>query len=96
MKVRYTPRAQGDIDKIYEYLDERNSSGAHNVLLAIYAGVQFIVDRPKGSERTENPNVRVKLVRRYQYKIFYSVVGDTVEILHVRHMSRRPWKGEPS
>jgi plasmid stabilization system protein ParE len=52
VKVRYTPRARGDIDEIYEYLDERNSSGAHHVLLAIYAGLQFIAERPKGSERT--------------------------------------------
>ena len=96
MKVRYTPRARGDIEKIYEYLDERNSSGARNVLLAIYAGVQFIGERPKGSERTEDPNVRVKVVPRYRYKIFYSIVGDSVEILHVRHTARRPWKGEPS
>jgi hypothetical protein len=32
-------------------------------------------------------------VRPYHYKIFYSVVGDTVEIIHVRHTSRRPWTG---
>jgi toxin ParE1/3/4 len=35
----------------------------------------------------------VKVVRRYRYKIFYSITGDTVEILHVRHTSRRPWNG---
>jgi plasmid stabilization system protein ParE len=65
------------------------------VLLAIYAGVQFIAERPKGSERTDDPNVRVKVVRRYRYKIFYSIGDETVEILHVRHVARRPWKGEP-
>jgi plasmid stabilization system protein ParE len=34
------------------------------------------------------------IVRRYRYKIFYAVAGDTVEIIHVRHASRRPWTGE--
>ena len=95
MRVRYTLRARGDIDRIYEYLDKRSPSGAHNVLLAIYAGVQFIAERPEASERTNDPNVRVKVVRRYRYKIFYNIVGESVEILHVRHASRRPWKGEP-
>jgi plasmid stabilization system protein ParE len=33
----------------------------------------------------------VKVMRRYGYKIFYRVVGDTVEIMHIRHSSRRPW-----
>jgi toxin ParE1/3/4 len=81
VRIRYTPRARRDIDRIYGYLDQRSASGAQNVLLAIYAGVQFIAERPKGAERTDDPSVRVKLVRRYRYKIFYSVIGETVEIL---------------
>jgi len=36
--------------------------------------------------------LRVKVMRRYGYKIFYRIVdGDTVEIMHIRHSSRRPW-----
>ena len=49
-----------------------------------------------GSERTDNPDIRVKVVRRYRYRIFYRIVeAETVEIVHVRHTSRRPWAGEP-
>jgi toxin ParE1/3/4 len=91
MRVRYTPQARRAIGRIYAYLNKRSPSGAINVLAAVYAGVRFIAQRPKASERTDNPNVRVKVVRRYRYKIFYSITGDTVEILHVRHTSRRPW-----
>lgn len=94
MRVRYTPQARGDIDRIYSYLKKRSPSGAANVSAAIYAGIRFIAERPEASERTDDPDVRVKVVRRYRYKIFYSVAGDTVDILHVRHTSRRPWKGE--
>ena len=94
MRVRYAPRARGDIERIYQYLDERSPSGARNVLKAIYAGVQFISEHPEASERTDDPTVRVKVVRRYRYKIFYSIVGDVLEILHIRHTSRRPWTGE--
>jgi toxin ParE1/3/4 len=93
MRVRYTPRARRDIGEIYAYLDERSPSGALNVLAAIYAGVRFVAEQPKASERTDDPNVRVRVIRRYRYKIFYSVAGDAVEILHIRHTSRRPWKG---
>jgi toxin ParE1/3/4 len=94
MRVRYTPRASTDINRIYVYLSKRSPSGALNVSAAIYAGVRFIAERPEASERTDDPNVRVKVVRRYRYKIFYSITGDTVEILHVRHTSRQPWKEE--
>jgi toxin ParE1/3/4 len=89
MRVRYTPQARRDIGRIYAYLNKRSPSGALNVSAAI----QFIVERPKASERTDDPKVRVKVVRRYRYKIFYRITEDTVEILHVRHTSRRPWKG---
>jgi plasmid stabilization system protein ParE len=31
---------------------------------------------------------------RYSYKIFHRVRDDSVEIVHVRHASRRPWNAE--
>jgi plasmid stabilization system protein ParE len=91
MKVRYTPFARSDIARIYLYLDERSPAGARNVLKAIYAGIQFIAEQPLASASTDDTVVRVKIVRRYRYKIFYRIVGDAIEILHVRHTSRRPW-----
>jgi len=95
MRVRYTPRARGDIERIYRYLEKRSPGGAHNVLRAIYAGVQFISEYPLASGRTDDPQVRVRIVRRYRYKVFYSIVDDdTVEIFHVRHTSRRRWAAE--
>jgi toxin ParE1/3/4 len=97
VRVRYTPQARADIEQIYHYLDERSPSGAINVLRAIYAGAQFIAEHPQASQRTDNPMVRVKVVRRYRYKIFYRIIGDdVVEILHVRHTSRRSWEGARS
>lgn len=92
MIVRYRAQALADIDEIFGYLEERSPSGARNVLRAIYAGIHLIAEQPLGSPRTDDPNVRVKIVRRYRYKIFYSVPDEeTIEILHVRHTSRRPW-----
>lgn len=93
MRLRFTPRAQKDIEKIYAYLNQRSPSGAYNVLVAIYAATGYVADRPKASPLTDSPNVRVKVLRRYHYKIFYHVIGETVEIVHIRHTSRRPWKG---
>lgn len=92
MIVRYRARALADIDQIYSYLEERSPTGARNVLRAIYAGIHLIAEQPLSSPRTDDPSVRVKIVRRYRYKIFYSISGgETVEILHIRHTSRKPW-----
>jgi toxin ParE1/3/4 len=94
MKLRLTPQARGDLDDIVVYLDQRSPAGARNVMRAIYAGIDFIQSHPEASQRTEHPSVRVCVVRRYRYKIFYCITADAIEILHVRHTSRRSWGGE--
>lgn len=93
MRLRYRAQALADIDAIHRYLDERSPSGARNVLRAIYASIQLIAEQPLSYQRTDAPDIRVHVVQRYRYKIFYSVAGDVVEIIHVRHTSRRPWTG---
>jgi toxin ParE1/3/4 len=64
------------------------------VLRAIYASIQLIAKHPLSYQRTDDPSIRVHVVHSYRYKILYSVAGETVEIIHVRHSSRRPWTGE--
>jgi plasmid stabilization system protein ParE len=94
VKLRYRAQALADIDEIYRYFEERSPSGAHSVLRAIYASIQLIAEHPLSYQRSDDPDIRVHVVRRYRYKIFYSVAGDAVEIIHVRHTSRRPWTGD--
>jgi toxin ParE1/3/4 len=51
-------------------------------------------EHPLASTPTSDADVRVKILGRYRYKIFYAVVtGEFVEIIHVRHSARRPWLG---
>jgi toxin ParE1/3/4 len=93
MKVRYTPRAFSDREQIFEYLSERSVGGARNVAASIRGAVEQLGDHPHSGYRTDDPDVRVIFVIRYPYKIFYRV-RDVVEILHIRHTSRRSWRGE--
>ena len=68
------------------------SFGALNVLHAILDGVERIAENPYAWQVTDDTEVRLFVVQRYRYKIFYTIRdADTVEILHVRHTSRRPW-----
>jgi toxin ParE1/3/4 len=90
MRVRYRTPALADIDEIRRYLKKRSPSGARNVLLAIRASVRFIAENTRASEETDDPDVRMKVVAKYAYKIFYSVHADFVEVLHVRHPAREP------
>jgi plasmid stabilization system protein ParE len=58
---------------------------------AIYAGVQFLAEHPMASQETSLAEIRVKILRRYNFKIFYRIDGDTIELVHVRHAARRPF-----
>jgi|SRR5208282_4534674 addiction module RelE/StbE family toxin len=95
MIIRYSPRATRDLEAIHEYLIERSPKGAINVLTAIYAAVEFIRRYPQATAYTSVPGVRGMVVRQYRFKIFYQVVkaDNVIEIVHVRHTSRRSWSG---
>jgi len=95
MTVRYSPRATRDLESIREYLIKRSPQGAINVLTAIYAAVEFIRRHPEAAEVTRIGGVRAKVVQRYRFKIFYRIAppDSVIEIIHVRHTSRRMWSG---
>jgi plasmid stabilization system protein ParE len=42
MKVRYTPRARGDMDTILSYTDQRSPQGARNVARTMHKTVELI------------------------------------------------------
>jgi plasmid stabilization system protein ParE len=96
MKVVYSPRAIRDLNRIAGYY---TAVAERHVAAAVGARIEHVINRlavnPFSAQRlTKRPGVRVALVLRYPYKIFYRVSGDTIEILHIRHTARRPWEGE--
>jgi addiction module RelE/StbE family toxin len=93
MRVRYTPAAFSDREQIFEYLRERSPGGAKNVAAGIRYAVEQLKEHPHSGYQTDHPDVRVIFVARYPYKIFYRV-RDAVEILHIRHTSRRAWNSD--
>ena len=94
MRVRYAPEAFADRERIFEYLRERSPSGARNVMASIRDAVKLLRDQPYSGYKTDDPDVRVRFIIRYPYKIFYRVRANVVEIVHIRHTSRRHWTGE--
>jgi addiction module RelE/StbE family toxin len=94
MKITYQNRALSDLDDIFLYIHKRNPGGARNVIDAIHDAIAQIAEYPLSTECTSRRDIRIKVVRKYPYKIFYWVDAGHVEILHVRHGARRPWLAE--
>ncbi len=93
MKLRYTPEAFSDRKRILEYVRGRTPGGARSVAASIREAVTQLGEHPQSGYQTDNPDVRVKFVIRYPYKIFYRV-RDAVEILHIWHTARRARTGD--
>lgn len=90
MKVRFTLRSFNDREQIFEYLSEHSPAGAANVMARLRSAIGHLSEQPLSGYATDVEDVRVVFVGRYPYKIFYRVRGETIEILHIRHTSRRP------
>ena len=70
MKVRYTRRAQGDLDVIFTYLDKRSPAGAHSVKTLIERRIGSLADFPLMAPETDEPGIRELTIVRYPYKIY--------------------------
>jgi toxin ParE1/3/4 len=90
MKLRFSERAFADREDIFEYLDQRSPEVAQAVFAYLAASITQLIDLPHTGARTDDGDVRVLFIVRYPYKVFYRVRGEMVEILHIRHTSRRP------
>jgi plasmid stabilization system protein ParE len=95
MRVRYTRRAQGDLDAILAYIDARNPQGARNVKLALQKAIGLIGDHPRIGRVAGVQHTRVIPVGRYPYLIYWRILDDDVWLIHIRHAARRPWRGGP-
>jgi plasmid stabilization system protein ParE len=86
MSVRYRERALSDLEDIAQYLEPRSAIGARNVLRAIHAAVEHIERHPHSAIETSMPGIRVWIIGRYRYKIFYALAEDrSIEVIHIRH-----------
>jgi toxin ParE1/3/4 len=92
MKLVYSRRALADLGQITTYYSANTSPAIAD---AIGRRLENVIDRicrapasaPRVSQRSQ---VRVVAVVRYPFQIFYRVRGDIVDVLHIRHTSRRP------
>ncbi len=94
MKVRLTGPARADLEHIRTYIADRNPRAADQVVSALIGRAEGLADFPYSGRQTDEPEIRVVVLPRFHYLIFYRIRTDEVQILHFRHTSRRPWHDE--
>jgi len=86
MKVVFTEPALDDLDEIRRYLQSHYPSIVTSVEKRLRIVVARVSQWPERAPSVvERPGVRVALLVRYPYKIFYRITDEVVEILHIHH-----------
>ena len=85
MKVRYIPRAQDDVDEIYEGIAANNPNRAQRVEHAIRAAADLLGRKPGLGAATGHEDARRWPMPEYAYAIFYRIdwEGEAIGILRV-------------
>jgi len=93
MRIEYSKRAIADLRQIAAYhAGSGNSRTAERIAAHIQEVIARIAALPlSGRPVVQKPAVRVALLPTYRYKIFYTVMGETIRVIHIRHTSRRPY-----
>jgi toxin ParE1/3/4 len=93
MKVRFSRRAQADLEALYSYLDEHAPTAAQAIKDLIERRLSLLAEFPHMAPKTEMPGVYELSLVRYPYQIYYEIADEEISILHVRDARRRPWDG---
>lgn len=96
MMVVWTADALKDLAEIADYVAihyPRIGPAVENRIRAVVARIARWPESARPS--VGRPGVRVAVVGRYPYKIFYRLTRDAVQILHVHHVARQPWDDQP-
>jgi plasmid stabilization system protein ParE len=95
MRVEYSERAIGDLNKLAADSRAFGEVVAGAVETRIREAIAQVAWDPESAhEVTQRPGVHVVPLVKFPFAIFYRVLQGRVRILHVRHTSRFPWKGE--
>jgi len=89
VRVVWTDPALDELERAYDYLFDLNPRAAASVADALRAAGEGLGHFPRRGRRVPGTNMR-EWITGYNYVIRYQIFDDVVEILRVRHTSRRP------
>jgi plasmid stabilization system protein ParE len=98
MKLVYSRRALADLDEIANYYSINASPTlALSIEWRLIEAIERIRLMPKAAPHvSQRSHVRAIAVVRYPFRIFYRLRDDNIDILHIRHTSRRPARAASS
>lgn len=88
LRIRLTPRALDDLERIKSYLLQHSARGADSVRTDIRRTVRTIARHPGIGRPMDIDGLRRTTTVRYAYVVYYAVRDPNLVVVHVRHGSR--------
>ncbi len=89
MKLRISPRADADLDAIWDYIARDSPRAADRVENDLHTALHLLADQPGIGHRRPDVTVRdYRFWRVYSYLIVYRMEADGLLVVRVLHGSR--------
>lgn len=88
MNIRYSARARTQMDSLHEFIAERNAAAATAVIAHIRKAIRLLVSSPRLGRTTDEKSVRMLVVSRFPFVVFYTIRKNDILILNVRHTAQ--------
>jgi toxin ParE1/3/4 len=87
MNLRYTDAAVFDLKAIHRFLSVNSPQTLSGFRGRLEEIERHLLSHPDAAPAVDGrPGVRVIFFVKYPYRMFYRIVGDAVDILHIRHV----------
>jgi toxin ParE1/3/4 len=93
MRIRYTKAAFAEREAIFAYLNERSPQTAREVVGLIAQRIAALPEHPFKGHRTDRKGILTLWIAPLPYRVFYRIDDEDLVVIHIRHTSRRPWRG---
>ena len=99
MKFRVNVQAQAinDLEELHEGLAQFSDSAAARLLQLLEKSLDSLADFPKRhpiAPESTNSAIEIRNMLVGNYRVLFTIIGGTVNILRVRHAARLPMKGQ--
>jgi toxin ParE1/3/4 len=89
MELEFRPRALADLEEIRDFFLAQDDDGkADRIRQHLVQRFNALVRKPTLGVKTSRPNIRILSPLKYPYRNYFTVIGQSMVILHIRHTSR--------
>jgi toxin ParE1/3/4 len=90
VKIRWSPEAAEHLSEIHHYLEQHRPSLADSTIRELFEGISALEQVPYRGRPGKRPSTRELVFPDLPYVAVYRIKDEFVEIVRIRHTSRRP------